>query len=113
MLTYHFLSQVTYTQIINLILKDTLDTHKADSCVRGFHVYSDIWTPFVRESLTCEHLMQTLSGNPNDPYAVAIRKGSKVVGHMPRKSSAVCSLFLLLGALNRCVRIVLSSRYLF
>ena len=23
-----------------------MDTHKADSCVRGFQAYSDIWTPF-------------------------------------------------------------------
>ena len=68
-------------------------THEVNSCVRGFHVYSDIWTPFVGETLVCEQE----SGNPNDPYAVAIKKGSEVVGHVPRKSSAACSLFLLLG----------------
>ena len=54
-------------------------------------VYSDIWTPFVGETLVCEE-----SGNLNNPYAVAIKKGSKVVGHMPRKSSAAFLLFLLL-----------------
>ena len=70
-------------------------THEANSCVRGFHVYDDIWTPFVGETLACEQE----SGNPNDPYAVAIKKGSEVVGHVSRKSSAACSLFLLLGGL--------------
>ena len=68
-------------------------THEANSCIRGFHVYGDIWIPFVGETLACEQE----SGNPNDPYAVAIKKGSEVVGHMSRKSSAACSLFLLLG----------------
>ena len=47
-------------------------THEANSCVRGFHVYSDIWTPLVGEMLACEQE----SGNPNNPYAVAIKKGS-------------------------------------
>ena len=73
-------------------------THEVSSCVRGFHVYSDIWTPFVGETLVCEQE----SGNPNDPYAVAIKKGSEVVGHVPRKSSAACSLFLLLGGTICC-----------
>ena len=34
------------------------------------------------------------SGNPHDPYAVAIKKGSSVVSHVPRKISPICSLFL-------------------
>ena len=58
-------------------------------------MYGDIWTPFVGETLACEQE----SGNPNNPYAVAIKKGSEVV---PRKSSAVCSLFLLLGGTICC-----------
>ena len=72
--------------------------HEANSCVKGFHVYGDIWTLFVEETLLCEQE----SGNPNDAYAVAIKKGSEVVGHVPRKSSAVCSLFLLLGGTICC-----------
>lgn len=75
-----------------------MDTHEADSCVRGFHVYSNIWTPFVGETLACEKEI----GNPTDPYAVAIKKGSEVVGHVPRKSSAACSLFLLFGGTVCC-----------
>ena len=38
------------------------------------------------------------SGNPNDPDAVAIKRAAPiVVGHVPRKSFAACSVFLLLG----------------
>ena len=66
--------------------------------IRDFHVYSDIWTPFVGESLTFEQEI----GKPNYPYAVAI-KDSEVVGHVPRKSSAVCSLFLHLGGKIHCI----------
>ena len=40
---------------------------------------SDIWTPFVGETLVCEQE----SGNPNDPYSVPIKKGSKVVTSKP------------------------------
>jgi len=75
-----------------------MDMHEANSCVRGFHVYSDIWTPFVGETLAYEQE----SGNPNDPYAVTMKKGSEVVGHVPRKSSAASSLFLLLGGTICC-----------
>ena len=41
--------------------------------VRGFHVYSDVWTPFVAKVLAFEQE----SGNLNDPYEVAIKKGSE------------------------------------
>ena len=38
------------------------------------------------------------SGNPNDSYAVAIKNGASVIGHIPRKlltaCRAACSLFL-------------------
>ena len=44
-------------------------------------MYSDIWTLLVGETLACEQE----SGNPNDPYAIAIKKGSEVLRHVPRK----------------------------
>jgi len=34
------------------------------------------------------------SGNPNDSYAVTIKNGASVIGHVPRKLSAAYSLFL-------------------
>ena len=73
-------------------------THEAISCVKGFHVYGDIRTSFVGETLACEQEC----GNPNDPYEVAIKKGSEVVGYVPRKSFTTCSLFLLLRGTICC-----------
>ena len=40
------------------------------SCVRGYHVYKDIWTPSVGETLSCERE----EDNTADPYAVAVKK---------------------------------------
>ena len=51
-----------------------METHVVESCVRGFHVYQDIWMPTTGERLSC----QTEDSNAFDPYAVAIRKSAKV-----------------------------------
>ena len=67
-----------------------METHVCDSCIRGHHISKDFWTPVINEELVCAQE----SGNSHDPYAVAIKKGSVVVGHVPRKISAICSLFL-------------------
>ena len=63
--------------------------HVVDSCVRGFHVYKDIWMP-ITEVFSCEREDR----NPMDPYAVAIKRGSEVIGHVPQKISTACSLFM-------------------
>ena len=51
----------------------------------------DFWTPVTNEVGVglCPG-----SDNPHNPYAVAVRKESLVVGHIPRNISTVCSLFL-------------------
>ena len=72
--------------------------HVVDSCVRGFHVYRDIWTPIIGEVFSCERE----DGNPMDPYAVAIKRGSEVIGHVPRVISAACSLFIQRGGAVTC-----------
>ena len=41
------------------------------------------------------------SGYPNDPYAVAIRKGGEVVGHVPKE--IICSLFVISAAWRNCM----------
>ena len=75
-----------------------METYEVTSCVRGFHVYGDVWTPSVGEILICEKE----DGNPSDLYAVAIKKGGEAIGHVPRKMSAACSLFLQLGGTLHC-----------
>ena len=78
-----------------------------DSCVRGFHVYQDIWTPTTGECLSC----QTEDSNAFDLYAVAIRKSANVIGHVPRKISAACSLFIQRGGTLTCIIIYSHRQY--
>ena len=61
-----------------------------ESCVKGYHIYKDIWDAIIGEELQCARE----SNNSNDRYVVAVRKNNEVVGHVPRKSSRVCALFL-------------------
>ena len=62
-----------------------------DSCIRGYHVYKDIWNPVLGEVLTCRADI----GNVHDPYAVVtLTAANTTVGHVPRNISTVCHLFL-------------------
>uniref|UniRef100_A0A1X7TG99 Ubiquitin-like protease family profile domain-containing protein n=1 Tax=Amphimedon queenslandica TaxID=400682 RepID=A0A1X7TG99_AMPQE len=79
---------------------------RIDSCVRGFHVYQDIWTPVLHEELDCERER----GNIEDLYAVAVKKNGHVVGHIPRKISAICSTFIRRGGCIICT-VTGSRRY--
>ena len=54
------------------------------------HVYKDIWSPYVNEELT--NVVE--ENNTHDPNVVAVKKGTQIVGHLPRIISATCSLFL-------------------
>ena len=72
--------------------------HVVESCVRGFYVYKNVWTPVTGEVLSCEMEDE----NFFDPYAVAIKKGSKVIGHIPRNLSAACFNFLDMGGTITC-----------
>ena len=60
--------------------------------VRGYHVYQDIWTAVVDEEFPCKRE----AGNRFDPFAVAVMKSdtTTVIGHVPRRISSICSLFL-------------------
>ena len=49
--------------------------------VRGYHVYKTIWDADIGEELHC----QRETGNPRDPFAVAVIRGSVTVGHVPKK----------------------------
>ena len=64
-----------------------------ESCVRGHHISKEFWSPTLGEELRCEREVD----NTHDPYAVAVKKGQLIVGHVPRKISAACSLFLQIG----------------
>ena len=63
---------------------------RRELCIRGHHIYKNIWNPVVGEVLVCEGE----SHNAADWYFAAIAKGGVVVGHLPRKLAKLCLLFL-------------------
>ena len=75
-----------------------------NSMIRRYHIYRDIWeSPTTGEELVCEREI----GNPKDTLAVAVMKriggtDSTVIGHVPRKISALCSLFIRRGGVLKC-----------
>ncbi len=73
-------------------------TFTVEAMVRGYHVYRAVWDASSEEELLCEREL----GNPHNPYAVAIARAGVTVGHVPRKISSVCSLFLRRGGSIRC-----------
>ena len=58
--------------------------------VRGFHVYKAVWTPVIGEELSTEQK----HGNPEDAFAVVIKKSRITVGHIPREISKTCWHFI-------------------
>ena len=72
--------------------------------IRGYHEYKNIWeSPTADDDLLCEHEV----GNPHDTYAVAIRKDIAAeittLGHIPRRISSICSIFIRRGGKIQCV----------
>ena len=79
------------------------DSVTIESCVCGYHYYQDVWAPVIGEELECEQE----PGNVYDRYAVA---GGIVIGHVPRRISVLCYLFLRKG--ERIIsRIIGNRRY--
>ena len=64
------------------------------SCVRGHHIYKEIWEPTIGEKVKCIREWNNIV----DRYAVAVAKENTrlqtVLGHLPRKISKISSLFL-------------------
>ena len=80
---------------------------EVQSCVRGYHVYQNVWTSYVGEVLSCAKE----PANPEDPYAVATKTTSgTVVGHVPRSLSCIFVTFLCHGGSISCT-ITGSRRY--
>ena len=66
--------------------------------IRGYHEYKLIWNnPVVGEDLLCECEV----GNPRNTYVVAVKKvidgNLTMVGHILRRISSICSMFLRRG----------------
>ena len=69
-----------------------------DSDIRGHHVYKDVWTLVIGEELMCQREL----GNLKDLFTMSVLKGSTIVGHVPRKISVICSMFLQTGGTIDC-----------
>ena len=64
-----------------------------NSRVRGYHIYKDIWDAVIGKELLCKREPD----NKSNRYAVVIKKDGIIIGHLPRKISRACSLFLRSG----------------
>ena len=73
-------------------------TFTVESMVRGYHVYKDVWSASIDEHLPCRRE----TTNPADRFAVAVVKRDTVVGHVPKKISNVCSVFIRKGGSILC-----------
>ena len=74
------------------------------SAIRGFHVYKVIWeNPTPGEELYCRRKV----GNSHDPLSVAVIKRidgeDTIVGHVPRRISALCNSFIRRGGTIQCI----------
>ena len=78
-----------------------------DSAVRGYHMYQNIWEANYGELLSCTRE----TGNVFDLFTVCVCSlDGDIVGHMPRKISAICSLFLHRNGTIHC-KVTGSRRY--
>lgn len=63
---------------------------EVDTVIRGYHVYKEIWSATLGETLVCSRE----TDNYHDRFAVSVLKRTVTVGHVPKKISSICSLFL-------------------
>ena len=72
------------------------------SAVRGFHVYKAIWENPAPEELGCRREV----GSSHDPLSVAVIKQiheeDTIIGHIPRRISALCNAFIRRGGTIQC-----------
>ena len=71
-------------------MESEVDSFTVESVIRGYHVYEEVWSSVIGEVLVCRRDTR----NRHDPFAVATCKGTTVVGHVPRRISAICYVFL-------------------
>ena len=69
------------------------DEERIASCIRGYHIYKTVWKARIGEVLSCVREPTNAIGR----YAVSVFKNGTVVGHLPKRISRVCSLFIRQG----------------
>ena len=57
---------------------------EAESCIRGYHIYKAVWTPYIGETMPCSRELT----NGHDPFAVKVSQlhgeEERIIGHLPR-----------------------------
>jgi len=79
------------TRFFNMtsIMADTT-LFTCESAVRDYHIYQKFWEASYGKTFPC---LQE-EGNLFDPFALSVVRAGDIIGHVPRKISAACSLFL-------------------
>ena len=73
---------------------------KVESCIRGHHMYSTIWTPLLGELLSCEENWIM----PKNDYVVTVcRIDDIVVRHIPKKISFLWAVYTERGGTIQCI----------
>ena len=88
--TKHTAFVVAYAMASQTVASSGIDNISLDSFVRGYHVYMDRWDPRNGEVLPLEREPT----NPEDPFAVAIKRSGETVGHVPFNLAPIISAFL-------------------
>ena len=76
----------------------SMPSFEVEAVVRGYHVYKEIWNPYIGEELFCARELTNL----HDPFAIAVVKSDQTVGHVPLKISLLCSMLLRHGGTIIC-----------
>ena len=92
------LIMVMFVCAYNISAMCTWESFSIASMVRGYHKYKDIWVATEGEQLLCRRE----NDNIHDLFSVAVIKNDYVVGHVPKKISTTCSLFLRRGGTIMC-----------
>ena len=75
-----------------------MEQFTVNSHIAGYHVYKEVWIPVIGEELVSE--MEPL--NPEDAYAVCVKKNGSIVGHLEKgisgRFSQIIFFFLRAGA---------------
>ena len=89
---------ITYTfcmHTLKRIADLSVKSFEFTAAVRGFHVYRDIWLPYINETLICLHEL----GNACDVFVIKCIKGNVIVGHLAREISRPTKHLLERGAI--------------
>ena len=52
-----------------------------ESVIRGHHIYKAVWNPVLGEL----HYLALEEGNEHDRFAVCVKRGDEIIGHVPRE----------------------------